>query len=62
MIGMETGEFASLMVLGLHWEAWQLQERLTTIAQQCAKGLIFFWEYKKRMEAGEKAIFHARRR
>ena len=57
--GMEIGGFASLMVHGLLLEASQLLARLTTIAQLCKKVRIFFSTYKKTMEVGERAIFHA---
>ncbi|KAK7820499.1 beta-amyrin synthase [Quercus suber] len=56
--GMEIGEFASLMVRGLHLEVWLLLARLTKIVSLCAKELTFY-SNTEIMVAGERAIFLA---
>lgn len=60
--GMEIGEFASLMALGLHLEVQQLLVRLTPIVLPFAKPLNFYLQHKERTVDGERVIFQAQKR
>ena len=60
--GMEVGEFATFMALGLHFVVLQRWVKLTLIVLPFAKPLKFYFQHRKRMVGGEKAIFHAQNR
>ncbi|XP_028206378.1 uncharacterized protein LOC114389851 [Glycine soja] len=57
--GMEVGEFATFMALGLHFVVLQRRVKLTLIVLPFTKPLNFYFQHRKRMVGGEKAIFHA---
>ena len=59
---MEVGEFATFMALGLHFVVLQRWVKLTLIVLPFAKPLKFYFQHRKRMVGGEKAIFHAQNR
>lgn len=61
-IGMETGVFASHMVLGLPSEDWQQLVRATKTVLQSGKVSISCSIHKERMVDGERATSHAQRR
>lgn len=55
---METGEFASHMVHGLHSEALQLQARHTATVKLCGEVSSSYLQHKERMVGGERATNH----